>query len=278
MADPQTLEARLRLTGQKDCACHDSSNVPPDGLRDGSLGDDEPLVRSEEGLQIDILSCIATLSQYMPLFRKLTPHLRNVSPHQSEPSMLLDVPVNAPFPETKNTWHRPDPSFTYLLSFFMLLTAFAWGISSTTSFTSMLRLTLIFIFVHFLALSLLIATVSYFLVGRLLAPGVAGLPGRRRQGLFGQTGDGDQLEFGYCFDVAIRSFFPVWVFLYVVQFIMIPLVIRDYWISLFLGNALYLVALSYYTIITFLGYNGTHLLEGFSFTTPATRASAPHSN
>lgn len=29
--------------------------------------------------------------------------------------------------------------------------------------------------------------------------------------------------------VAIRAFFPVWVFLYVVQFILLPLVSRDYW-------------------------------------------------
>lgn len=100
------------------------------------------------------------------------------------------------------------------------------------------------------------ATAAYFFVGRLLGPGIAGLPGRRRRyGLFTQVGDGEQLEFGYCFDVsglfrswrkqaatkcltqkncfvtqvAIRSFFPVWVLLYVVQFIIGPLITSDYW-------------------------------------------------
>ncbi len=44
---------------------------------------------------------------------------------------------------------------------------------------------------------------AFFLVGRLLGPGIAGLPGRRRQqGLFTQAGEGEQLEFGYCFDVS----------------------------------------------------------------------------
>ncbi len=57
--------------------------------------------------------------------------------------------------------------------------------------------------------------------------------------------------------VAIRAFFPVWVLLYVIQFILWPLISRDYWISLFLGNTLYMVALGYYTVICFLGYNGT---------------------
>lgn len=141
----------------------------------------------------------------------------------------------------------------------MFLTGIAWGIASTTSIAGTVRLTLLFVFVHFLAISLLVATAAYFFVGRLLGPGIAGLPGRRRQhGLFTQVGDGEQLEFGYCFDVgglsqerpfeksgvstnfltrklfgglqvAIRAFFPVWVLLYVVQFILGPLITSDYW-------------------------------------------------
>lgn len=85
----------------------------------------------------------------------------------------------------------------------MLLTGIAWGIAYTTSVAATIRLTLLFVFVHFLAISLLIATAAFFLVGRLLGPGVKGLPGRRRQqGLFGREGEGEALEFGYCFDVS----------------------------------------------------------------------------
>jgi hypothetical protein len=74
-----------------------------------------------------------------------------------------------------------------------------------------------------------VSAIAYFLVGRLLGPGVPGLPGRRRQGLFTQLGgNGDQLEFGYCFDVAIRAFFPAWVFLYVLQFLLMP-VMSEFW-------------------------------------------------
>jgi len=36
-----------------------------------------------------------------------------------------------------------------------------------------------------------------------------------------------------------------------------PLIAQDYWVSNFFGNLMYLMALSYYFIITFLGYNGT---------------------
>jgi len=35
-----------------------------------------------------------------------------------------------------------------------------------------------------------------------------------------------------------------------------PLIARDYWVSNFFGNTMYLLALSYYFVITFLGYNG----------------------
>lgn len=85
----------------------------------------------------------------------------------------------------------------------MLLTGIAWGIAYTNSISATVRLTLLFVFVHFLAVSLLVATAAFFLVGRLLGPGIAGLPGRRRQqGLFTQAGAGEQLEFGYCFDVS----------------------------------------------------------------------------
>jgi hypothetical protein len=35
-----------------------------------------------------------------------------------------------------------------------------------------------------------------------------------------------------------------------------PLIAQDYWVSNFFGNSMYLLALSYYFVITFLGYNG----------------------
>lgn len=88
----------------------------------------------------------------------------------------------------------------------MLITGIAWGIAYTNSVAGTVRLTLLFVFVHFLAISLLLATGAYFLVGRLLGPGIAGLPGRRRQqGLFTQASEREQLEFGYCFDVGAHT-------------------------------------------------------------------------
>ncbi|EMC99962.1 hypothetical protein BAUCODRAFT_145293 [Baudoinia panamericana UAMH 10762] len=158
--------------------------------------------------------------------------------------------------ETKNTYHRPDPAFTYLLSLFLFLTGLAWGIAYASHALATIKVALVFVLGHFLGVSLAVATLMYFLVGRVL--------GKRRQGLFGPPppNPGEEgLEFGYCFDVAIRAFLPVWVFLYVLQFLLMPLIAQDYWVSNFFGNTMYLVALSYYFVITFLGYNALPFLS-----------------
>ncbi|KAL4882349.1 UNC-50 [Aspergillus karnatakaensis] len=175
--------------------------------------------------------------------------------------------------QTKNTWHRPDPSFTYLLSFFLLLTALAWGLAYAPSFGSIVRLSFIFIFLHFIGSSLFVSTIGYFIIGRLFGPNGAAasikglrISGRRRgaaQGLFTQPGEKDQLEFGYCFDVSNRAFFPLYLHLYVVQFLLLPLLTRSpsNFLTTLLGNTLYLSALTYYTYITFLGYNALPFLH-----------------
>ncbi|KAL4757375.1 unc-50 family protein [Aspergillus foveolatus] len=175
--------------------------------------------------------------------------------------------------QTKNTWHRPDPSFAYLLSFFLLLTAVAWGLAYAPSFGSIMRLFFRFVVVHFIGSSLLVSAIGYFAIGRLFGPNGAAasitglrIRGRRRgaaQGLFTQPGEKDQLEFGYCFDVSNRAFFPLYLHLYVVQFLLLPLLTRSPsdFLTTFLGNTLYLSAFTYYTYITFLGYNALPFLH-----------------
>lgn len=157
--------------------------------------------------------------------------------------------------QTKNSWSRNDPSFIVLLTFFLTLTAIAWGLAYTPKFGPIVRLILSLVLVHFLVTSLLFATAGYFLCGRFLKVPPTG--GMGRAGII--TGDGE-MEFMYCFEIGVRAFFPVWVFLYVIQFLMMPLLTRDYWISIFLGNSLYLIAFAFYCTITFLGYSALPFL------------------
>ncbi|KAJ5335431.1 hypothetical protein N7452_007834 [Penicillium brevicompactum] len=227
--------------------------IPPDGLRDGCLGDDLIVDRPQESFQVHILSC------------------ENVSCASGSMLHRICRMLHDPF---ANSIAALDPSFTYLLSFFLILTAFAWGLAYTPSFGAILRLTILFVFVHFIGSSLLISTIGYFIIGKLFGPdgaaaslaGLRGSRGRRRgaaQGLFMQPGEKEQLEFGYCFDVSNRAFFPLYLHLYVVQFLLLPLLTRSpsNFLATFLGNSLYLSALIYYTYITFLGYNALPFLH-----------------
>lgn len=61
---------------------------------------------------------------------------------------------------------------------------------------------------HFLVTSLLFAAAGYFLVGKFLK--VRGTVGLGRAGIVGGEGE---IEFMYCFEIGVRAFFPVWVFL-----------------------------------------------------------------
>lgn len=97
--------------------------------------------------------------------------------------------------ETKNSYHRPDPAFTYLLSLFLFLTGIAWGVAYANGAGQTIQVAFVFVLGHFLGSSLVVATLMFFLVGRIF--------GKRRQGLFGPPVGGEEgLEFGYCFDVS----------------------------------------------------------------------------
>ena len=75
--------------------------------------------------------------------------------------------------------------------------------------------------VDFALVGLVIATIAWFLARRFLR-------GRGRTvGAVVLTME--ELEFGFCFDVHCNAFFPVFVWLYVVQYIIMPVLMKDLW-------------------------------------------------
>ncbi|KAF3186438.1 hypothetical protein TWF788_003298 [Orbilia oligospora] len=189
------------------------------------------------------------------VFRSMYHNKRTAHRHSQQLAIDVQGKTNElPNTETKGHWGRDDPSFVALLSFFLLLTSIAWGLAYTPSFLSIARLALVLTFVHFLSGALLVATAGWYLAGRFLRKG--------RTGRFGATPSADgELEWAYCFDVAVRAFFVAFFFLYIVQFFLMPLLSKNWWISLFIGNTLYLVAFSFYCVVTFLGYNALPFLS-----------------
>ncbi|RDW87179.1 unc-50 family protein [Aspergillus mulundensis] len=262
-ACPQTAARAL-------CGCRVSSRGTGQPMVPGGRPANSMPCRMLKFPQMDFEMAIWEMTSLMiapkKVFKSIYYHVRLTLP------ILLGSPANENY-NRNNTWHRPDPSFAYLLSFFLLLTALAWGLAYAPSFGSTMRLFFFFVVVHFIGSSLLVSTIGYFVIGRLFGPNGAAasitglrIRGRRRgaaQGLFTQPGEKDQLEFGYCFDVSNRAFFPLYLHLYVVQFLVLPFLTHSpsNFLAAFLGNTLYLSAVTYYTYISFLGYNALPFLH-----------------
>jgi hypothetical protein len=159
--------------------------------------------------------------------------------------------------QTKNRWARDDPSFVILLALFLTLSAIAWGLAYSPGVLSILKLILYMVFIDFFVVGLVISTLGWFLASRLLKK-------KDSNDSIGAVTEGD-IEWAYCFDVHCNSFLVIWVALYMIQFILLPLLTMNNWIGLFLGNTLYFVSLSYYFIITFYGYSALPFLEHTQF-------------
>ena len=51
-----------------------------------------------------------------------------------------------------------------------------------------------------------------------------------------------QVEWAYAFDVHTNAFFPLFLTLYLAQLFLLPIILKDYWVCLWIGNTLYLAA------------------------------------
>lgn len=66
----------------------------------------------------------------------------------------------------------------------------------------------------------------------------------------------ENIEWGYSFDVHINATFPPLILLHFVMLLFYKVLFSQEWfIARLLGNGLWLLAISYYVYITFLGYN-----------------------
>jgi len=149
--------------------------------------------------------------------------------------------------ETKAQFARDDPAFLVLLSAWLIITSAGFSLVLGIHFYGFLKFLLYVIFVDMVGVGLVIATALWYISNTfLLKPG----------------GKDVDVEWGFCFDVHLNAFFPILVILHFVQlFVYHPLIERDWFISTMFGNTLWLVALSYYSYITFLGYSSLNILN-----------------
>jgi len=149
--------------------------------------------------------------------------------------------------ETKAQFARDDPAFLVLLSAWLIITSAGFSLVLGIHFLGFVKFLLYVIFVDMVGVGLVIATALWYISNTfLMKPGVR---------------DAD-VEWGFSFDVHLNAFFPILVILHFVQlFVYHPLIERDWFISTVFGNTLWLVALSYYIYITFLGYSSLNILK-----------------
>ena len=139
--------------------------------------------------------------------------------------------------QTTGRWSREDPAFAATLCVFLSLSAIAWGFVSASGVRGIIMLMLRMVLVDFLAIGVLVATACWYIAKRLA------------------TRLNEPIEWAYCFDVHCNSYFVLFVYLNVLQFLLLPIIKQDNILSVFIGNTLYLAAWTHYFVITFLGYS-----------------------
>eukprot|EP00123_Amoebidium_parasiticum_P009844 comp19744_c0_seq1/m.23561 comp19744_c0_seq1/g.23561 ORF comp19744_c0_seq1/g.23561 comp19744_c0_seq1/m.23561 type:complete len:248 (-) comp19744_c0_seq1:552-1295(-) len=143
--------------------------------------------------------------------------------------------------QTKNQWARDDPAFLVLLAVSLCITSFAFSMYFWFPWWKFIVFTLYVIFVDCVGIGAVIATINWALANKYL-----------RQSLPHTVPE--NVEWAYAFDVHCNSFFPLLLILHGLQLILMPLITLDNMVSVLVANTLYLLAVSYYIYITFLGF------------------------
>jgi len=149
--------------------------------------------------------------------------------------------------ETKAQFARDDPAFLVLLSAWLLVSSAGFSFVLGIHFWGFVKFLLYVIFVDCIGVGVVIATLLWYLSNRFLIK-----PGYMDQ----------DVEWGFSFDVHLNAFFPILIILHFVQlFVYHILIEKDWFISTWFGNTLWLIALGYYIYITFLGYSSLQILK-----------------
>lgn len=146
------------------------------------------------------------------------------------------------YKQSTGNYTRDDPSFLILLTSFLSVSAIAWGLAYSPYFVDIVKLILYMVVIDFYLTGFVISTVLWFIINRLFNS-------RSSSGL-------NYVEWGFCFDIHCNSFLIIWCLLYIVQFLLLPVLrIKESIFALFLGNSLYFGSVGYYFLITLYGFN-----------------------
>ncbi|KAL8585663.1 Protein unc-50 [Nucella lapillus] len=149
--------------------------------------------------------------------------------------------------QTKDQWARDDPAFLVLLSFWLCASSLGFALVLGLGVGQFCKFLLWVVFVDCIGVGLLVATLLWFVTNKYMLIN----PPR-----------GQDVEWAYAFDVHLNAFFPLLMILHFFQLPILNHFIRpDYVLACMFGNTLWLIAISYYIYITFLGYSALPFLK-----------------
>jgi len=117
------------------------------------------------------------------------------------------------------------------------VSAIAWAVVYSYSIFDTIKLTVLMILRDYLLSGIIIASILWFFSNQLLlSPPSHSTPADSR------------VEWAYAFDVHTNAFFPLYLTLYLAQLFLVPIVMKDNWVCLWVGNTLYLAACVHYLL------------------------------
>ncbi|KAI9478668.1 MAG: UNC-50 [Benjaminiella poitrasii] len=141
--------------------------------------------------------------------------------------------------QIKNRWARDDPAFLVLLASLLSVSAIAWGLVFGLGVVGIIKAILYMVFIDFVLVGCIISTFTWLFARCCL----------------GRDEKHQTTEWAYAFDVHCNSFLPLFLILYIAQFILFNLLVLNNWGSLIISNFMYLIAAVWYCYGTFLGFN-----------------------
>lgn len=150
---------------------------------------------------------------------------------------------------TKSHWARDDPAFAAIQIFFLVICSISYTITfRLTSVTSFVYVLLRTILLEWLLAGMVMATLLRHVANKYLR-----VQNRTHSVI-------QSVEWRYAFDIHCNSFFVFFMFTYILQFFLLPLLDNRSLIAMILANAFYVVACSCYFYITHLGYRALPFL------------------
>ncbi|QRV81663.1 UNC-50 family protein [Ceratobasidium sp. AG-Ba] len=161
--------------------------------------------------------------------------------------------------QTKNTWARDDPAILWLISATLCVSAIAWGLVYSMSPLEIIKLAILMILRDFLLVGAAVATLVWLFANTLLLSNPTPLSLTSSQPSI-STAPAQRVEWAYAFDVHCNALFPVILVLHGAQLVLLPVVSRDGWVWMWLGNSVWVGGLTQYIYITYLGLNALPFL------------------